>query len=280
VRDLRFAIDICPLGELSDPRAILRLARAAEASGWQGLSIWDSLGLAMGTSAAEPFVSLAAVAMQTDRLRLITSVVALARRRPQLVVQAAATLDLLSDGRLVMGLGAGEDQPDFEAFGDPFERPQRIARMDEALAIVDAGLRGESLHHHGPLLHADGVVLGPRPEQRPRPPIWLGAMKPGGIRRAARWDGWIAVAMSEDGVSMALSPDAFSRMVDIVLTARAELGRAGEPIDIAVLGVSDDARQTAIAFRDAGATWWLESLSPMRGSVDELEAIVRNGPPR
>ena len=278
---LQYAIDICPLGDLSDPRSILRLARAAEESGWDGLSMWDSLGLSMGTTAADLFVTLAGIAVQTRRLRLITSIVALARRRPQLVVQAAGTLDRLSDGRLVLGLGAGEDQPDFEAFGDPFDRATRIGLMDEGLAIVDAGLRGLRLDHGGPLLTARDAVLGPSPIQQPRPPIWLGAMKPGGLRRAARWEGWIGVAMSEDGSGMNLSPEAFADLVAIATAERQALGRAGEPFDVAVLGLSEGAHERAsVAFGEAGATWWLESLSPMRGSVDDLEAIVRSGPPR
>jgi alkanesulfonate monooxygenase SsuD/methylene tetrahydromethanopterin reductase-like flavin-dependent oxidoreductase (luciferase family) len=278
--DLRFAIDICPLGELSDPRVIVRLGRAAEDSGWDGLSIWDSLGLSMGTVAADPFVTLASLAAATTRLKLITSIIALSRRRPQLVVQAAATLDLVSEGRLILGLGAGEDRPDFEAFGDAFERPERIDRMDEALAVVDRGLRGEPLEHAGPLLEArGGVVIGPRPIQQPRPPIWLGAMKPGGIRRAAAWDGWIVVAMSEDGTSMALTADVLAARVEVARAARRDPGRVGEPFDIAVLGVSNGPG-TVSAFEDAGATWWLESLSPMRGSLDALLAIVHAGPPR
>lgn len=275
---MRFAIDICPLGELSDPRNVVRLAGAAEASGWDGISMWDSLGLAMDSVASDLFVTLTAVAGATTRLRLITSIVALARRRPQLVVQSAASLDLVSEGRLVLGLGAGEDEPDFTAFGDAFDRAARIGRMDEALAIVDAGLRGEPLDHTGPLLQAHGV-LGPRPLQQPRPPIWLGAMRPGGIRRAARWDGWIVVAMGDDGASMALSSKDLAARLETFRTAREGQGRAGEPADVAVLGVSGIADGPA-AFGAAGATWWLESLSPMRGSVEELEALVRAGPPR
>ncbi len=278
---LRYAIDICPLGDLSEPQAILRLALAAEESGWDGLSIWDSLGLSMGTVAADPFVALAAVAARTQRLMLITSIVALARRRPQLVVQAAGSLDRLSDGRLILGVGAGVDPPDFEPFGDPSDQATRIARMDEAIEIVEAGLRGELLDHAGPLLHASGVVLGPSPVQSPRPPIWLGAFKPGGIRRAARLDGWIAVAMSVEGSGMSLTPEAFADLVAIASAEREALGRAGEPFDVAVLGLSEGEHERAsVAFGDAGATWWLESLSPMRGSVDDLEAIVRSGPPR
>jgi alkanesulfonate monooxygenase SsuD/methylene tetrahydromethanopterin reductase-like flavin-dependent oxidoreductase (luciferase family) len=152
--------------------------------------------------------------------------------------------------------------------------------MDEALAIVDRGLRGEPLEHPGPLLEARGnVVLGPKPMQQPRPPIWLGAMKPGGIRRAAAWDGWIVVAMSEEGTSMAMTPDVLAARVEIAGAARQALGRAGKPYDVAVLGLTGGSGEVA-AFEQAGATWWLESLSPMRGSLDELLAIVRGGPPR
>ncbi|HSM32842.1 MAG TPA: LLM class flavin-dependent oxidoreductase [Anaerolineae bacterium] len=276
----RFAIDIAPLGARSDPLAILRLARAAEDSGWDGLSIWDSLGLSMGTSAADPFVALAAVAASTERLRLITSIISVARRRPQLVVQAAGTLDLLSAGRLVLGVGAGEDRPDFEAFGESHDRSARISRMDEALAIIDAGLRGRALEHEGVHFRAHGVTLGPRPSQQPRPPLWLGALRRGGVRKAAHWDGWIAVAMSEDGASMSMTPDAFAELVALVHSEREGLGRAGAPYEIAVLGVDGLDGFKSTAYVDAGASWWLESLSPMRGSLDELEAIVRLGPSR
>lgn len=276
---MRFAVDICPLGELSDPRATLRLARAAEESGWHGLSIWDSLGLSMGTAAADPFVTLAAIASRTEQLRLIPSVVALARRRPQLVVQAAASLDLLSGGRLILGVGAGEDLPDFESFGEPHDRRARITRMDEALSIVDGGLRGERLDHVGEHLRAVGVELGPRPVQAPRPPMWLGALKRGGVRKAAQWDGWIAVAMSEDGASMSMTPTAFAELVEVIRAERAAAKRGAGGFDIAVLGVDGLGGMHAPAYARMGATWWLESLSPMRGSVDELEAIVREGPP-
>ncbi len=275
-----YAIDIAPLGSLADPRSILRLALAAEDSGWDGLSIWDSLGLSMGTSAADPFATLAAVAVRTNSLRLITSVIAAARRRPQLVVQAAATLDLLSEGRLILGLGAGEDRPDFEAFGESHERATRISRMDEAIAIIDAGLRGTPLEHAGTHLTATGVTLGPRPLQRPRPPIWFGALKPGGLRRAAHWEGWIAVALAEDGSSIDMTPIELRARAERIRRERATLGLEAAPYDIAVLGSSAADGPAPSEYLAAGASWWLESLSPMRGTVDELEALVRAGPPR
>lgn len=275
------AIDIAPLGELADPQAIVRLGREAEDAGWDGLSTWDTLGLAMGAEAADPFVALAAVATATERLRLIASVIVLPRRRPHLVAQAAATLDRLSGGRLVLGVGAGADEEDFARFGEDFERAVRIARLDADIVAVDAYLRGVPATLEGVEVPASGARIGPRSAQDPRPPIWLGGMRPGALRRAAAWDGWIAVATSEDGSAMALSPEAFESMVGRVGDARAALGQSAAPFDVAVFGYSDPGGSELVArYAAAGATWWLESLSPMRGSLDDLLALVRKGPPR
>jgi alkanesulfonate monooxygenase SsuD/methylene tetrahydromethanopterin reductase-like flavin-dependent oxidoreductase (luciferase family) len=278
---VHYAIDVAPLGELADPGAIVRLAVAAEAAGWDGLSIWDSTGVSMGAAAADPFVALAGVAAATERLRLILSVGALPRRRPELVAQAAATLDRLSGGRLVVGVGGGGDPGDFTAFGEPVDAPSRVARLDEGVALVDALLRGETVHHEGPAFVVRDVAVGPRPIQQPRPPIWVGGMRPGALRRAARWDGWIAIAVADDGSAINLPPDAFHGMVERVYAERAALGRSDEPFDVAVFAFSEPpGSDGARAYEEAGATWWLESLSPMRGSLDTLLSIVAAGPQR
>jgi alkanesulfonate monooxygenase SsuD/methylene tetrahydromethanopterin reductase-like flavin-dependent oxidoreductase (luciferase family) len=255
------------------------LARAAEASGWDGLSIWDSFGVSMGTDAPDPFVALAAVAAATERIRLILSVIALPRRRPQLVAQSAGTLDRISGGRLILGVGAGGDPGDFEAFGEGASRAERVATMDADLAVLDPWLRGEPARLAVP--GAQEVRVGPRPVQTPRPPIWLGGMRPGGLRRAARWDGWIAIAVSDDGSSMVLTPEAFAAMVDTVRAERTAIGLADVAFDVAVFGFRDTTDVELVqAYADAGATWWLESLSPMRGSLEALLAIVEGGPPQ
>jgi alkanesulfonate monooxygenase SsuD/methylene tetrahydromethanopterin reductase-like flavin-dependent oxidoreductase (luciferase family) len=276
---MRFAVDIAPLGDLSDPVAIVGLARAAEAAGWDGISIWDSTGVSMGTSAPDPFVALAAVAAATERLRLILSVIALPRRRAHLVAQSVATLDRVSGGRLVFGVGAGGDPGDFTAFGEGARLPERVARMDAALRTIDPWLRGEPARAEG--VGALDVTLGPRPVQAPRPPMWLGGMRPGALRRAADWEGWIAIAVSDDGSSMILGPDRLAEMVETIRAERSARGRAEEPFDVAVFGFTGpDGGAVTDAFAAAGATWWLESLSPMRGSMDALTAIVEAGPPR
>ena len=275
---MRYAIDIAPLGELADPVAIVRLGRAAEAAGWDGLSIWDSTGISMGGAAADPFVTLAAIAAATEQIRLIASVIAVSRRRPQLVAQAAATLDRVSGGRLVLGVGAGNDPGDLDPFGEAGPLSERVARMDTALAAIDPWLRGEAWR-----LDVDGateVRLGPRPVQVPRPPIWFGGMRPAALRRAAQWDGWIAIATSDDGSSMSLSPEAFGSMVGRVNAERTAVGRGAVPFDVAVFGFSDPGGPDLVrSYADRGATWWLESLSPMRGRVEALLQLVGAGPP-
>lgn len=276
-----YAVDVAPLGDLADPTAIAELGRAAETAGWDGLSIWDSVGVSMGTAAADPFVALAAVASVTRRLRLIVSVLALPRRRPQLVVQSAATLDRWSGGRLILGVGAGGDPGDFTAFGEDDDRARRVALMDEALELIDPWLRGETVEHRGPAYTSAGVALGSTPAQRPRPPIWFGAMRPGGLRRAARWDGWVAIGVPEDDPTrMTLTPDDLATLRATVRTERERLGRAAEPFDVALFGLADGAPARPAEYEAAGATWWLESHSPLRGSPAELLRLVEAGPPR
>jgi alkanesulfonate monooxygenase SsuD/methylene tetrahydromethanopterin reductase-like flavin-dependent oxidoreductase (luciferase family) len=274
---MRYAVDIAPLGDLSDPVTIADLGRTAEAGGWDGLSIWDSLGVGMGTSAPDPFLALAGVAAATSRLRLILCVAVLSRRRPQLVAQSAATLDRLSGGRFVLGVGAGGDPGDFDLFGEAAPITELVARTDEALAVIEPWLRGEParVERDG----AQAVVLGPRPIQEPRPPIWFGGMKPAAMRRAARLDGWSLVGTTEDGSGMELTPADVADRVARVTAERSSLGLDG-PFEVSVLGRSDLLEPGALeAYRDAGVTWWLESLSPMRGSVDELRRICAAGPP-
>jgi alkanesulfonate monooxygenase SsuD/methylene tetrahydromethanopterin reductase-like flavin-dependent oxidoreductase (luciferase family) len=267
---MRFAVDLAPLGDLADPRLLVRLAVAAERAGWDGVSTWDIIGTAFDARAADPWVALAAIAAATDRLRLITSVVVLPRRRPQLVAQAAATLDAASGGRLVLGVGAGGDPGDFTQFGESFEPTPRIARLDADVALIDGWLRGEG-----------DLPVGPRPVQTPRPPIWVGGAKPGALRRAARWDGWIGVATTEDYGAMSLTPEDVAARVAVIGAERSALGRDDAPFDVALFAHSDPGDGAMVAgYADAGVTWWLESLSPARGPVDVLLARIEAGPPR
>ena len=267
---MRFAVDVAPLGPYADPRRIVELAVAAEEAGWDGFSTWDVLGIEMGTPAADPFVVLAAVAAATSRLKLIASVIVLPRRRPQLVAQAAATLDALSGGRFVLGVGAGGDPEDFGTFGEAADAATRVARLDADAASLDAWLRSDG-----------SPRLGPGPVQVPRLPIWLGGVRPGALRRAARYDGWIGIATGEDNRTMLLAPDGLAASVETIDRERAAIGRSEAPFDVALFASSDPGDAAMVAeFGRAGATWWLESLTPGRGTHAALLARIVAGPPR
>jgi probable F420-dependent oxidoreductase len=264
---VRYAICLANIGTYSDPRAGVRLAEAAEASGWDGVFIWDHLAFVWGPPAADPWITLAAIAAATSKVRIGTAVTPVARRRPQVLAQTVATLDVLSDGRVIFGAGLGGSPSEFGKFGEPTDAKVRAAMLDEGLELLRQYWSGEEVTHHGEYYTVDGVTLAPRPTQE-RLPIWIGGNRPASLRRAARWDGWIAD--SADPTGMTLSPDDIARNIETI-------GR-GDEYEVAVLGQSD--RGDPAAYERAGATWWLENVHDMRSNAAEAHALVSEGPPR
>lgn len=273
---MRYGVVVANLGTYADPRQAVRLARTAEDAGWESFFVWDHLGFVWGAPSGDPWVILSAVAASTQRLRLGTDISPLARRRPQVVANALATLDHLSDGRVVFGAGLGGVPREFAAFGDPGDAKERAAMLDEGLMLLDRLLSGEEVTHHG-YYTVEGITLAPPPVQRPRVPVWIGGEAPPALRRAARWDGWLASATNLDGtVGMSKSPERIGAMVKYILRHRT----ADTPFDVAVDGYSEPGDATlSRAYAAAGATWWLENIHDRRGTPDEMLARVEAGPP-
>lgn len=274
---MHYGIQITNLGEYADPRVAVRLARVGEKAGWDGLFVWDHLAFAWGIPSGDPWVILSAVAASTTRLELGTSVTPLPRRRPHVVANALVTLDLLSSGRVVFGAGLGGAPEEFSAFGEPADAMERAAMLDEGLSVLDGLLSGEKVTHHGDHYSVEGVTLAPLPLRRPRVPVWIGGESPAALRRAARWDGWLSPATSPDGTpTMARSPEWIAGMV-----ARTREHRRGDaPFEVAVDGYTEPGEaELPHAYAEAGATWWLESVHAMRGTLEEMVARVATGPP-
>jgi len=274
---MRYGIVTANLGEYADPRVAVDLARAAEAAGWEAFFVWDHLGFVRGVPSGDPLIILSAVAASTTRLKLGFAVTPLARRRPQVVANALTSLDLLSGGRVVFGAGLGGVPEEFTAFGEPGDPKERAAMLDEGLTILDGLLSGETVTHRGQHYVVEGVSLAPRPLQRPRVPIWIGGEGPPALRRAARWDGWLAPATSHDGPpTMAKSPERIAEMVAQIRRHRT----TDAPFEVAIDGYSEAADPgPPRAYGAAGATWWLESIHDVRGPLDEAMARVKAGPP-
>jgi probable F420-dependent oxidoreductase len=262
---VRYGISLANIGTYADPRSAVDVARAAEESGWDGLFLWDHLAFVWGPPAADPWVTLAAVAASTSRIRIGTAVTPVARRRPHVLAHQVATLDVLSGGRVVFGAGLGGSSSEFSKFGDESDTRVRATMLDEGLDVLRALWTGEEVTHEGVHYTVRGVTLAPPPVQR-RLPIWIGGNRPASLRRAAHWDGWCAD--TADPTGMTVSPADLARAI-------ATIGRRDD-FDVAVLGYRD--RAAPQAYAAAGATWWLESVHDRRGTLDEMLALVRAGP--
>lgn len=269
---MRYGIEVIPFGQYSDPREVVRLARAAEAAGWEALALWDHVLFPYG--AGDPWVTLSAVAAATRRLKLITAVAPLPRYRPHLLARTLAALDLLSEGRVIFGTGLGVTF-DLAPFGDPTDAPTLAAQLDEGLELVTQLWAGAPVTHHGRFYHADAAQLAPTPMQRPRIPVWIGGDSPAALRRAARWDGWVIGTIDEQ-CRITKPPERVAEQVAAIRQQRAD----GAPFEVAVDGVSPAGDpDIPRSYARAGATWWLEAIFLSRGSAAEMLARVSAGPP-
>ncbi|HZU05469.1 MAG TPA: TIGR03619 family F420-dependent LLM class oxidoreductase [Chloroflexota bacterium] len=171
------------------PETVLEYGRRAEAAGVHALWLLDRLVF----DNAEPLVSLGALAAATTRVRLGTSVLLGALRPPPLLAKMLATLDMLSGGRLVLGLGVGSRPDDFAAAGVPFAR--RGGRLAELIAILRLAWSGAPLRYQGRHYQLDVGPVGPRPVQAGGPPIWIGGSAEPALRRVGRLaDGYIGTS--------------------------------------------------------------------------------------
>lgn len=204
---MRWGLSISLSGELADPRVLADVAAVAEGAGWDGVFVWDHLWNRTLVPFADPFVTLAAIAVATERVTIGTMVTALPRRRTQLVAQATTSLDVLSGGRMVLGLGLGVDSyGEFSLFDEPATDDRaRAAALDSGIELLDEMLTG------GPVARADGRPTTPAGVQEPRVPIWIAGRlgKSAGPRRVRRHglEGLALVgadAWSPDSVTAAL----------------------------------------------------------------------------
>jgi alkanesulfonate monooxygenase SsuD/methylene tetrahydromethanopterin reductase-like flavin-dependent oxidoreductase (luciferase family) len=284
---MRYAINVPNGGPWGDARTLAGLAQLAEASGWDGVFLEDYIVWQghQDTPTHDPWVTLAAIALRTERVRLGTMVTPLARRRPWKLARETVTLDHLSNGRLVLGVGLGDtgeavgSDVSFTHFGEEMNPRRRARMLDEALDVLVGLWRGEPFSYAGEHYRVREVTTLPRPVQQPRIPIWIGGgwPLPGPTQRAARWDGACLYKHKEHY----LAPEDVRALRGYVAAQRA----ADTPFDIAVGGSPrrddwDEERAYIRALAAAGATWWVEYLPPETGSLDTVRASVARGPLR
>ena len=260
-----------------DARVAAEFAREAELAGWDGFFVWDPVW------GIDPWVSLAACAMVTDRIRLGTMLTPISRRRPWKLASETATLDRLSSGRVILSVGLGAINTGFESFGEVTDRKTRAELLDEGLEILTGLWKGQPFTFAGKHYHISETEFFPPPPpvQSPRIPIWVVGAWPRmrSMRRVLRWDGLLPAKKNPDGSPGKLTPDDIAAMREWVLSHRT----ATTPFDIVMEGTTpgdhpEEAAALVRPWQEAGATWWLEAQWDAP-NLDVALTRIKQGPP-
>ncbi len=223
-----------------------------------------------GHHTLDPFVALSYAGAGTTHLRLHTNILVLSYRNPLLTAKAVASLDVLSQGRVICGVGVGYMQGEFAALGADFQQRGKVS--DEALEVMKAAWTGEPVTYEGIGFDAYEAVVQPRCAQRPHPPLWIGGNSEHAIRRAVRYgDAWTPFPTSRAGVTAAL-PDieALKQRIGVAREISDQYGRQTS-LDICMVpfgwSMTDTAEVDSTALvdqlhclRELGVTWAVLAL--------------------
>jgi alkanesulfonate monooxygenase SsuD/methylene tetrahydromethanopterin reductase-like flavin-dependent oxidoreductase (luciferase family) len=246
----RRGIFVAPFEELSEPALVAELAARAEDRGFDGFFVWDHVQYRAPVRAlADPWITLAAVAAATRRLVIGPLVTPLPRRRPHKLARETVTLDRLSGGRLVLGVGLGSDRSgefDPQRFGEEGDPKARARLLDDGLER---------------LLRYWGGEFEPTPVQQPRIPVWVASRWPSRrpLRRAARFDGLFPIDLPD--------PEALTVLAEEVRGLR---GPDARPFDLVV---TNPPGTDPAPWEAAGATWCLTGFGPQPTRAEVEQAI-------
>jgi probable F420-dependent oxidoreductase len=289
---MKYAIYLPNFGPFGDARALAELAREAEQAGWDGFFIWDHIVPAdwWPEPMVDSWIALAAIAMNTTTIRIGTTVTPLPRRRPWKVARETVSLDRLSSGRMILGVGTGGGEQEWDNLGEETDPKVRGAKLDEALAILDLLWSGEKFSYNGEHYHITETQFLPTPIQQ-HIPVWVGGFWPNKapFKRAAKRDGVFPLFNVQ-------GPEEVDLLKEVAAYVRAQRGD-DKPFDVVYTGCpvpkpgDEGAAELVKTFADAGVTWWLECLIPVyyggdwsqgwKGEwpVEAMRERVRLGPP-
>src|SRR5215218_2924740 len=266
-----------------DIHEIVTMAAEAEDAGWDGVFYWDGIAIPDADPIYDPWVTLAAIAVRTERVRFGAIITPPSRRRPWKLARETITLDHLSGGRIVLPVGLGAlDDLGFGGVGEATDRRIRAELLDESLEILTRAWSGAPFIYDGKHYQMEEMAFRPPSVQQPRIPIWVVAIwpRPKSVERALRYDGILPYLVGSDGEPAAASPEDVRAMA---AAARERKGQ-GAPFDIILDGTTpannaQAARERVLPLAEAGATWWVESPWE-NASVASLRERIAAGPPR
>jgi len=296
-RGMRFGVALPNYGPLAAPQTLVELARVAEAEGADSVWVSDHLVAPEGVQSAypydrrpdpkpgdmgvieeffEPMITLAWLAGATSRVRLGISAYVMPYRNPVVTAKQVATLDRLSGGRLVLGIGVGWLAEEFAALDVPFAR--RGQRTEDYIAVCKALWAGDTARFEGETYELPPVRTGPRPHQVPHPPLWIAGNSARAIDRAARiGDGWHAIDFSPDELrpqaTKARAAAAAYGKRDFTISLRKGV-LPGAPSDHPLYGDRDKIRRDLDAYRAVGLDYLVAGLRHARSAADASRSLV------
>jgi probable F420-dependent oxidoreductase len=244
------------------------LARAAEERGFESLWVAEHSHIPVSRKTpwpggaelpkmyydvVDPFVALSMAAAATTKLKVGTGICLVIQRDPIQTAKEVASLDLLSGGRFLFGVGGGWNEEEMANHGTRFETRFKLLR--ERIEAMKAIWTEKKAAYHGELVAFEPIFAWPKPVQKPHPPIHVGGAFPGGLRRALRYgDGWIPIAGRGD--------DDVLKQLKVLPEEARKLGRSLDRFEVSIYGAPADAEKLA-AFRDAGVARVLFFLPPV-----------------
>ena len=301
---MRLGFNLPQIGPAASPEAMVRVAQRAEELGYD--SLWVTERLLYPTNPQSPYPAtpdgslpeafkvnfdpietLTFVAGQTKQIGLGTSVLDMPYYNPVMLARRLTTLDVLSGGRLRVGLGLGWSQDEYEATGAPKSGKGRYA--DEFLAVLKAIWTTDPVEFHGEFFHLPKSVIQPKPVQKPHPPIYLAAYSPGALKRAATMaDGWNPAGIPLDGMKEMLeglrgmAKQAGRDANDVAVVVRANFTLTDEPLGderFIFYGSADEIKADIAGVRELGAAelFFDPTFSPdgatVEGFLSSMERI-------
>ncbi len=276
-------------GAFADARLLADLACEAEQAGWNGFFIWDHINRAWVTEVVDTWVALTAIAWNTTKIHFGPLVTPIPRRRPWKLARETASLDRLSAGRLVLGVGTGGLGgliKEWENFGEEPDLRTRAEMLDEGLDVLNGLWSGKPFAYTGRHYQVKDTQFIPAPVQSPHIPIWVAGNWPHRppFRRAARWDGMVPQVDPKQGDELVQLKQAIQYTreqrksdtnYDVVYSTSLP---AGDPAHLA---------ERVAQYAEAGVTWLLEQLYPQhfggewQGNwpVEAMRQRIRQGPP-
>lgn len=273
---MKFGLTIANFDEYADADLLLEFGTEAENAGWDGVFLADHLHYRNEHSMLDPWIVLSGLATGTESIRLGTWVTPVPRRLPWQLARDLATLDHLSDGRVILGAGLGSPPEEYTDYGIEYDPDRLAARLDESLDIID-GLWGDGpFGYDGDVFTITDVDLRPNPVQKPRIPIVVAGRWPAKapIRRGARWDGIMPIG-SDYPRQLPLD-----ELRDCIEYYHSHCGDDPGEVFLTYSPGSPPVEEFVELCEELGVTWVLFRVRPAEGSIADNLARIREGPPR